>query len=198
MDVFEVKISNITLTNIGFALFLSPKDGHDDRVIPIFVGPLETHSITTILEGHEPLPRPMTHDLLLSSILALGARVVKVVIEEIIDNTFYAKITLRRDEEIIVLDSRPSDAISLCLRAEAPIYVTRSLYNEASIKMNEDPAQTKEEGSSVEKVQASLPKSHLQVLEDTLSHALRSEDYETAARIRDEIKKLMKDKDLEN
>jgi bifunctional DNase/RNase len=197
MESFEVKISNISLTNIGFAVFLSPKDGHDDKVVPIFIGPLETHAISSIIEGTEPITRPMTHDLLLYSITALGAKVVKVLIEEIIDNTFYAKITLRKDEDIIVLDSRPSDAIALCLRADAPIYMTRSVYNEASIQMTEESTLPKED-AKVEKVQASLPKSHLQVLEDTLSHALRSEDYETAAKIRDEIKKLTKGKDLEN
>lgn len=124
MDLIEANIYNISLTNVGFAVFLKAKDDSDQRVVPIFIGPLETHSITSVLEGTKP-PRPMTHDLMTILLTTLGVQIVKIAIEEIIDNTFYAKITLRKDEELIVLDARPSDSIALALRASAPIYLAK-------------------------------------------------------------------------
>ncbi len=188
MEFLEVKISDISLTNVGFAVFLKPKDSVDEKVVPIFIGPLETHSITTVIDGTKP-PRPMTHDLMLYLITALGASVIKIVIEEIVDNTFYAKVQLRRDEEIITLDARPSDSIALALRANAPIFIAKSVLEEAGIAMSED--EIPGESIAGEKKIQALPKSNLQILEDTLANALKSEDYETAARIRDQIKRLI-------
>jgi len=131
----------------------------------------------------------MSHDLMLYMITSLGANIVKVAIEEIIDNTFYAKVSMKKDEEIIVLDARPSDSIALALRANSPIYVSKNVFEEAGIVMNEEEIQ----GQSVtqEKKVPALPKTQLQILEDTLENALRTEDYETAAKIRDQIKKLI-------
>ncbi|GBF49710.1 bifunctional nuclease [Leptospira ryugenii] len=188
MEFFEVKISDISLTNVGFAVFLKPKESDDNRVVPIFIGPLETHSITTVLDGTKP-PRPMTHDLMLYMLTAMGATVLKITIEEIIDSTFYAKIQLRRDEEIFILDARPSDSIALALRANAPIFLAKSVLDEAGIVMKEDEIQA-ESVAPEKKIQA-LPKSNLQILEETLENALKTEDYETAAKIRDQIKKLI-------
>ena len=127
MDLIEVKISDITLTNVGFAVFLKPKEEtSDSKVVPIFIGPLETHAITSVLDGITP-PRPMTHDLIMMFIPVLGAQVIKVTIDEIVDNTFYAKISIRKDEEIFLIDARPSDSIAIALRAEAPIFITQSV-----------------------------------------------------------------------
>jgi uncharacterized protein len=192
MDYLEVTISDISLTNVGFAVFLKSKDQTESRVVPIFIGPLETHSITSVLDGTKP-PRPMTHDLMLHMLVSLGANIVKVTIEEIIDNTFYAKVTLRKDEEFIVLDARPSDSIALALRANSPIYLSRAILDEAGILMKEEEVQ----GQSIapEKQVPALPKSQIQILEDTLESALRTEDYETAAKIRDQIKKISENRD---
>lgn len=90
MDLLEATIYNISLTNVGFAVFLKAKDDSDQRVVPIFIGPLETHSITSVLEGTKP-PRPMTHDLMTILLTTLGVQIVKIAIEEIIDNTFLRK-----------------------------------------------------------------------------------------------------------
>ncbi|TGL75508.1 bifunctional nuclease family protein [Leptospira jelokensis] len=188
MEFYEVKISDISLTNVGFAVFLRPKDSDDKRVVPIFIGPLETHSITTVIDGTKP-PRPMTHDLMLYMLTSLGATVQKITIEEIIDSTFYAKIQLKKDEEVITLDARPSDSIALALRANAPIFIAKSVLDETGIIMKDDEIQG-ENISSEKKIQA-LPKSNLQILEETLENALKTEDYETAAKIRDQIKKLI-------
>ena len=190
MDLIEVKISDITLTNVGFAVFLKPKEETaDSKVVPIFIGPLETHAITSVLDGITP-PRPMTHDLIMMFIPVLGAQVIKVTIDEIIDNTFYAKISIRKDEEIFLIDARPSDSIAIALRAEAPIFITQSVLDEAGVIMKggEIPSESSmDELTPVEPV----PRTQLQILEESLSVAIKNEDYESAARIRDQIKKII-------
>ncbi|MBE7412839.1 MAG: DUF151 domain-containing protein [Leptospiraceae bacterium] len=186
MDLIEVRISDISLTNVGFAVFLKPKDIPDAKVVPIFIGPLETHSITSVLEGVVP-PRPMTHDLLMQIVNTIGVKIVKITIDQIIDNTFFAKIYLRKDEEILILDARPSDSIAVALRAESPMYITQKVLNEAGIVMKEELSSDK----IPEIEQPIVPKTRLQILEETLSNAVKSEDYETAAKIRDQIKKII-------
>lgn len=187
MDYLEVIISDISLTNVGFAVFLKSKDTDEEKVVPIFIGPLETHSITSVIDGTKP-PRPMTHDLMLHMLVSLGANIVKVAIEEIVDNTFYAKISIQKGEEIIVLDARPSDSIALALRVNSPIFVSKTIFEEAGISMKDEDIQ----GQSItqEKTTQALPKSQLQILEETLESAVRTEDYETAAKIRDQMKKI--------
>ena len=190
MDFIQVKISDITIPNVGFAVFLKPKEETaDSKVVPIFIGPLETHAITSVLDGITP-PRPMTHDLIMMFIPVLGAQVIKVTIDEIIDNTFYAKISIRKDEEIFLIDARPSDSIAIALRAEAPIFITQSVLDEAGVVMKggEIPSESSlDELTPVEPV----PRTQLQILEESLSVAIKSEDYESAARIRDQIKKII-------
>jgi len=188
MEIIEVKISDISLTNVGFAVFLRPKEQKDDRVVPIFIGPLETHSITTVLDGTTP-PRPMTHDLMLYVLTVLESNIIKVVIEEIKDNTFYAKIHLQKNNDVIIMDARPSDSIALALRANAPIFISQAILEEAGIAMKDEDLQG-DSISSQDKL-AKLPKSQLEILKDTLTKAVSSEDYETAAKIRDQIKKLI-------
>ena len=189
MELIEVKISDITLTNVGFAVFLKPKDTPDAKVVPIFIGPLETHAITSILDGVSP-PRPMTHDLMMLIVPALGGKILKVTIDEIIDNTFFAKITIRKDEEILLIDARPSDSIALALRADAPIYITRNILDEAGVYMKDGEIPTEAQSVEVPIAKAS-PKTPLEVLEDSLNAAIKAEDYESAARIRDQIKRLV-------
>ena len=191
MELIEVKISDITLTNVGFAVFLKPKDSRpDSKVVPIFIGPLETHAITSILDGVSP-PRPMTHDLMMLIIPSLGGKIIKVTIDEIIDNTFFAKITIRKDEELLLIDARPSDSIAL---AEAPIYITSSIFEEAGVFMKD--GEIPQDGSTEESSTESYPKSQnsktpLEVLEDSLHAAIKAEDYEAAAKIRDQIKRFV-------
>lgn len=191
-----MKISDITLTNVGFAVFLRPKENHDSKVVPIFIGPLETHAITSILDGVTP-PRPMTHDLMMMIIPALGAKIVKITIDEIVDNTFFAKISVRKDEEILLIDARPSDSIAIALRAEAPIYITKNVLDEAGVVMKdgEIPGETLPEDSSEEEIStgtgAVTTRSPLEILQDSLAAAIKAEDYESAANLRDQIKKMI-------
>lgn len=190
MDLIEVKISDITLTNVGFAVFLKPKEETaDSKVVPIFIGPLETHAITSVLDGITP-PRPMTHDLIMMFIPVLGAQVIKVTIDEIIDNTFYAKISIRKDEEIFLIDARPSDSIAIALRAEAPIFITQSVLDEAGVVMKGGEIPSEPSIDDLAPIEP-VPRTQLQILEESLAVAIKGEDYESAAKIRDQIKKII-------
>jgi bifunctional DNase/RNase len=106
------------------------KETDSQLFLPIWIGVFEANAIALRIEGVEP-PRPMTHDLLRSALEQLGARVEKIVISDLRDNTFFALIHLRREESSITVDARPSDAIALALRANAPIYVLRTVMEKA-------------------------------------------------------------------
>lgn len=96
------------------------------RHVPIVIGPFEAHAIAMALSGEIP-QRPMTHDLLRNILMRLDITVDRVVIDDLWHGTFYAKIFLRRGEEEIEIDARPSDAIALALRFRAPIYMAESV-----------------------------------------------------------------------
>jgi uncharacterized protein len=106
------------------------KEADSQLFLPIWIGVFEANAIALRIEGVEP-PRPMTHDLLRSMLEQLGARVEKIVISDLRDNTFFALIHLRREESSITIDARPSDAIALALRTNAPIYVLRTVMEKA-------------------------------------------------------------------
>ena len=98
---------------------------HDEKrevLLPIWIGVFEANAIALRLEKVET-PRPMTHDLLRSALEQLGGQVEKIVISELRDSTFYARIHVQRNGDAIEIDARPSDAIALALRSEAPIFV---------------------------------------------------------------------------
>jgi len=106
------------------------KDTGSQLFLPIWIGVFEANAIALRIEGVEP-PRPMTHDLLRLTIEQLGARVEKIVISDLRDNTFFARLHLRRGEEAIEVDARPSDAIALALRTQSPIFVLQSVMESA-------------------------------------------------------------------
>ena len=94
----------------------------DGRVLPIYIGFAEAASIYSALNRYFP-PRPMTHDLLVDIISKLNGKVEKVVIDDLIETTFYARIVLKRDDKEIEIDARPSDSIAIALRIPCPIYI---------------------------------------------------------------------------
>lgn len=106
------------------------KDTGSQLFLPIWIGVPEAKAIAIRIEGVE-LPRPMTHDLLRSMLDTLGARVEKIVISDLKENTFYAMIHLQRDGNALTVDARPSDAIALALRANAPIFVLKTVMEKA-------------------------------------------------------------------
>jgi len=105
-------------------------DPVDDTYLPIWIGVFEANAIALCIEGVEP-PRPMTHDLLMTALDGLGAKIHKVTISALKENTFFAEIALQGPAGDHRIDSRPSDAIALALRAEAPIFAHRSVLESA-------------------------------------------------------------------
>jgi bifunctional DNase/RNase len=191
---FEVRIDNISITNLGFILFLKGED--PQRVLPIFIGANEAQSIALAL-NRQPPPRPLTHDLLKSMLESLDCALIRVEITAIADNTFFGRIHMRKaGVEDMDFDARPSDAIALAIRWEVPILVHRKVFEEAAVPVkNEEGAEGLEaagEGAGQteeEKVPAG-PESKLDRLQNSLKLAIKEERYEEAARLRDQLKKL--------
>ncbi len=123
--VIKMEVKTVTADQGGNFLVLL-MDDEGKKVLPISIGPLEAQAIALVLQGEEP-PRPLTHDLLKSVCEKLGGVMEKVVITDIRENTFYAEIYLQHNNETIVVDSRPSDAIALALRFQAPVYMITKL-----------------------------------------------------------------------
>ncbi len=111
-------------------IVLKEKDG--ERQFPIVIGIIEASSIKMKLSGIVP-PRPLTHDLLISTIDKLNATVDRLVIDKMIENTFHAKLILASGNEEIIIDARPSDGIAIAVRVDAPIYVSDDVMNRAAI-----------------------------------------------------------------
>ena len=109
------------------------RDPKSNRILPIWVGPLEATAIAMQLEQISPT-RPMTHDLMVKFLEELGCTVQRILIDDLKDHTFYAQITCAMDGESREFDSRPSDAIALALRTEAPIYVSEQLLASATVE----------------------------------------------------------------
>ncbi|MGE5411067.1 MAG: bifunctional nuclease domain-containing protein, partial [Clostridiales bacterium] len=149
------------------------------------------------IEGIKP-PRPLTHDLLKNIIDNLGASVQEILIDELRDNTFFAKIIIEVSSMTNDIDSRPSDAIALAVRAQAPIFVNEEVMKAAAFipSGEEETGESSEEAFPDEEIpekpqpSGSSRESRLATLQNQLREALDSEDYERAAKIRDEIKKM--------
>ncbi len=171
-----------------YALVLKEMEG--ERRLPIVIGTPEAMAISNELEG-TPRPRPMTHDLLKNAIEALDASVMSVFIHDLSDQTFYAIIQLDRNDA--ELDSRPSDAIAIALRFNAPIYIADHLLDEAGFTPEELEAGI-EEAKTKEKDESTTEKNRIrtrrEILEEYLQRAIDQEEYEKAAQIRDEIERL--------
>jgi len=126
----EMKIKGLMVDPVTNMPIVILKDEEEDRVLPIWVGVFEANAIALRMEAIDT-PRPMTHDLLRDLLDKLHATVEKIVVNDLKDNTYFAHIHLLINGDQHVLDSRPSDAIALALRAEAPIFVEQSVLEQA-------------------------------------------------------------------
>lgn len=174
----------------AYALILREIDGN--RRLPIIIGQAEAQSIALEMEGIKP-PRPLTHDLMKNIIAALGSELNDVIIDDLRDGTFYAKLNLETQQ----VDSRPSDAIALAVRYGVQIYVASSVMDEAAFVPEEEeedqPQQTPPAKQQTKQKSPSQPmtkQAKLEQLHQQLKEAIEKENYERAAMIRDEIRKL--------
>ncbi len=171
----------------AYALILREINGN--RRLPIIIGAAEAQSIALEMEGIKP-PRPLTHDLMKNIIAAFGAELTDIVIDELRDGTFYAKLNLDNQQ----IDSRPSDAIALAVRYGVQIYVAAGVMDEAAfVPEEEDDDQGPPARQQKQKQQQQPPttkQSKLEQLNQQLKEAIEKENYEKAAALRDEIRKL--------
>lgn len=126
----EMKIKGLMVDPVTNMPIVILKDESENRVLPIWVGIFEANAIALRIEEIDT-PRPMTHDLIGQLIASMQARVTKIVVNDLRDNTYFANIYLEMDGREMAIDSRPSDAIALALRAEAPIFVEQAVLEQA-------------------------------------------------------------------
>jgi bifunctional DNase/RNase len=183
-------LSTSPANNGAYALILFEVGGK--RKLPIIIGAFEAQAIALELEKIKP-PRPLTHDLIRSFVDSFNISVTSVVIDELKEGTFYAKIHSEMAGVVQEIDSRPSDAIAVAVRCEAPIFVSEEVMDEAGILDDREAAQGQLPPAAEKKqleAQAKSPVTKLDGLMTKLSEAIQNEDYEKAARLRDEISKL--------
>jgi bifunctional DNase/RNase len=135
--MIEVTIDSVRVSLMSQHRVVVLKESDSERYLPIWIGPFEADAITIELQGVE-VARPLTHDLLKRVISMLGAQVSHVIINDLQNDTFFARILLDVDGEEIEVDSRPSDAIALAVRAKAPIFVAEEVMERAGIVPEED------------------------------------------------------------
>ena len=179
-------LSSSPATGGAYAILLKEINGN--RRLPIIIGAFEAQAIALEIEGIKP-PRPLTHDLLKNVIDNVGAVIVEVLIDELRENTFYAKIILEMSTLTNEIDARPSDAIALAVRAQAPIYVAESVMETAAFIPTDESEKENKISSENEPVPNSK-EAKIAALQSKLREALDSEEYERAAKIRDDIQKL--------
>lgn len=136
--MLEVRLTavRVDLQSNTPVVLLEEKDG-GRRSLPIFIGAPEATAIAFAIQGVE-VPRPMTHDLMRDLVEALGARLLRVVVTEVRESTYFAEIHLQQGERGVVMSSRPSDAIALAARTSAPLYVADDLMESAGVVIDAD------------------------------------------------------------
>lgn len=204
MSLVKLTIKGISYSqtqNGAYALILNEVDG--DRKLPIVIGAFEAQSIAIALEKEIKPPRPLTHDLFKAFADRFDIMVRQVIIHKLVDGVFYSSIICERDKIEEIIDARTSDAIALALRFNAPIFTYKNILDKAGIFLNnlpdfdnqnddEDILSTPETfGNDNSEKTASNPfvKLSISELHEQLDVAVNNEDYEKAARLRDEISK---------
>ncbi len=208
MRKIQVDIVGLSATPTGpssYALILKEVGG--DRRLPIIIGSFEAQAIALEMEGIKP-PRPLTHDLIKNILDGLGITILEVVVTDLRDGTFYAKIYLELNGTTYEIDSRPSDAIAVAIRCGVPIYVNEEVLEEAGFTPGEESSveeieeeESEEENPSPSEEDISPPpprrtpkpsskEEKIAELQKQLEEAIKREDYEKAAKLRDEIRRL--------
>lgn len=215
--MLEAKIFNLAVTDKGFAIIMKPLAS--DKVIPIFIAPLEAQSIMTGVLGFNQ-PRPLTHDLIKSILDISSAKVLHILIDNLEGDTYHAKIAIEINDKTFLIDARPSDAIALSLRVKASIFIEEHLMDKAGFVLegnensgveikdsipfayqvfNKEPDLLKRKTENSSDDDSTFDEdseiSNEQKIRDTerlLYRSISEERYEDAARYRDELNNLRK------
>jgi bifunctional DNase/RNase len=186
-NIQQLIIANLLPSSVGsssFILLLESKDNSDLK-FPIVIGYNEAQAITIEMEGIKP-SRPLTHDLFINMLNGLSMSIDSITITKFMDGIFYAIITVKANNTFIDIDSRPSDAVAISLRSNAPIKINSNLLETLSIhdaQINTDPINQKE-------LEIKNSTISFEDLNKLLTDALINENYELAAKIRDDISRL--------
>lgn len=135
--MIEMTIDSIRVSLMNYQRVVILKEKTAKRYLPIWIGPAEADAIAVKLQG-VTVPRPLTHDLLSSIIDSLGASIDSIIVSDLKSDTFYAKIILNVDGGQIEVDSRPSDALALAVRTDAPIFAEEAVLDKAGILLDEE------------------------------------------------------------
>ncbi|GAA3513792.1 bifunctional nuclease family protein [Aquimarina addita] len=203
MSLVRLNIKGISYSqtqNGAYALILSEIDG--ERKLPIVIGAFEAQSIAIALEKEIKPPRPLTHDLFKNFADRFDIVVKQVIIHKLVDGVFYSSIICERDKIEEIIDARTSDAIALALRFQAPIFTYKNILDQAGIYLKVNPKNEDDTNpenllmdelisDDVEMVgkETNYKELSLEELHKMLEQAVGDEDYELAARVRDEISK---------
>ena len=178
--------------NGAYALILSELEG--ERKLPIVIGTNEAQSIAIAIEKEIKPPRPLTHDLFKNFCVRFDIKIKQVIIHKLVDGVFYSSVICERDGIEEIIDSRSSDAIALAIRFEAPIYTYENILEKAGViikveKEIDERSLLKElfSDENPEVVSSELKEKTTKELEELLKIAVQNENYESAAKIRDEI-----------
>lgn len=192
MEKIALKVVGLSYSQTqtgAYALILKEESGN--RRLPIIIGGAEAQAIAIPLENMTP-SRPLTHDLFKSFFESFDIQLEEVLIYNLVEGIFFAKIICHQGDKTLEIDARSSDAVAIALRCDKPIYTHEFIMSSAGIVIDPE-EEEKEDEVSVESVPSDEPKSTGQSIEDLeaeLEKALKEENYERASKIRDEINRL--------
>ncbi|MDB4170651.1 MAG: bifunctional nuclease family protein [Polaribacter sp.] len=201
MSLIKLTIKGISYSQTqsgAYALVLSEMDG--TRTLPIIIGAFEAQSIAIALEKEIRPPRPLTHDLFKTFSDRFSIQIQQVIIHKLVDGVFYSSLICEKEGVEEIIDTRTSDAIAIAVRFEAPIYTYENILDKAGVNLNvdeefdlyeeNDPEEDKIELEAVfPEKESAFSRSSLKELHQQLEKAVDNENYELAAKIRDEISK---------
>jgi len=200
MSLVRLNIKGISYSQTqsgAYALVLSEVNGN--RTLPIVIGAFEAQSIAIALEKEIKPPRPLTHDLFKTFADRFNIKIKQVIIHKLVDGVFYSSLICERDKIEEIIDTRTSDAIALATRFNAPIFTYENILDKAGIylKMKDELGTGEEDDLGIEHLieepepvkKSTFSRDTLKQLNEKLEKAVQNEDYELAAKIRDEINK---------